>query len=162
MLAESADFPCCGTVDEYSAFLLPESMWQQPRGTYRSISGSYHCSGPGLVFYNPGSVLLVGEKYLTFGNNALVIHLELLWFKRTRYIMLGRRSQIMMRRASSSDPNDHSQTIKPELYVTDSYGQRHSLLHYEPSQKERVVAIWHEICRQYPELTQVQEDWPKA
>ncbi len=126
------------------------------------LAGAIIVAAPALCFTIWVLYFWWGKKYLTFGNNALVIHLELLWFKRTRYIMLGRRSQIMMRRASYSAPNDHSQTIKLKLYVTDSYGQRHSLLHYEPSQKERVVAIWHEICRQYPELTQVQEDWPKA
>jgi hypothetical protein len=126
------------------------------------LAGAIIVAAPALCFTIWALYFWWGKKYLTFGNNALVIHLELLWFKRTRYIMLGRRSQIIMRQVTYSEPDDHTCSKKLELHVTDSYGQRHRLLHYEPSQKERVVAICHEICRQYPELTQVQEDWPRA
>lgn len=99
-----------------------------------------------------------GKRYLVFQGQALVIHRELLWFKRARCVVPGPNSQLIMRRTTITSPDENGGGAeKLELYMTDAYGHKHLLLQYSPTQKERILAICAEITRQFPGIKLIQE-----
>ncbi len=99
-----------------------------------------------------------GKKYLVINGKTVVIYLELLCFKRTRSVITGPNSRLQMLRKTIRDPQESGAGAeKLELYITDTYGHRHLLLQFSESEKERTLAIFHEICRQLPALKPEQE-----
>ena len=100
-----------------------------------------------------------GKKYVVVQGNAVVIRLELLGFKRTRCIVTGRNSRLILKRVTIMSHDDHGGSApKLELYITDAYGYRCRLLQFEESERERVLAICHEISCRLPELKSLQEE----
>lgn len=100
-----------------------------------------------------------GKKYLVIRGNSLVIHTELFGIKRTRCMVVGRHSRLLLRRVTIHDPQDHGGCAeKLELHLTDTYGYSCRLLQFAVSEQERVLAISQEICRRFPELKLVRED----
>ena len=100
-----------------------------------------------------------GKKYLVIRGNSLVIHTELFGVKRTRCMVVGRHSRLLLRRVTIHEPQDHGGCAeKLELHLTDTYGYSCRLLQFAMSEQERVLAISQEVCRRFPELKFVRED----
>ena len=100
-----------------------------------------------------------GKKYLMINGKTVVIYQVLLCFKRTRSVITGPNSRIMMRRGTIREPQDSGgDSPKWELYITDTYGHLHRLLQFSATERSRTLGIFHEICRQLPELKPELED----
>ena len=100
-----------------------------------------------------------GKKYLVIRGNSLVIHTELFGVKRTRCIVTGRNSRLILKRVTIMSHDDHGGSApKLELYLTDAYGYRCRLLQFAESERELVLAICHEISCRLPELKSLQEE----
>lgn len=114
---------------------------------------------PSLPFLITTLYFWWGKKYLTIQGKAVVIHQELLGLKRTRCVIPGRNSRLILRSFTLNTP-EHSGcgTVKLELQMTDSYGRSCRLLQFAASERERIIAIGHEICRRLPDVTLITED----
>lgn len=100
-----------------------------------------------------------GKKYMVIRGNCVVIHTGLFGVKRTRCVVVGRHSRLLLRRVTIHDPQDHGGCAeKLELHLSDTYGYSCRLLQFAVSEQERVLAISQEICRRFPELKFVRED----
>ena len=97
-----------------------------------------------------------GKKYLLIKGEALGIHWELLGLKRTRYVQVGHRSQLVLRTVTRIDPADGDPggtcSTQLELTLSEAYGNSCRLLAFAVSEQERAEAICREICRHLPAL----------
>ena len=109
-----------------------------------------------------GATLFVlwGRKYLLLKDDMVEIHWEVLGFRRVKRIQLGRRSRLILRKASCETLSDDGGTSSHEmleLQLTDSLGYTQRLLQFDVRQRAQVEQIAAEILRQIPQLELVRE-----
>ena len=104
--------------------------------------------------------VLWGRKYLLLQDDVVEIHWEVLGFQRVKRIQLGRRSRLILRKASCETFSDDEGTNSHEmleLQLTDSLGYTHRLLQFDVRQRAQVEQIAAEILQLMPQLELVQE-----
>ena len=109
-----------------------------------------------------GATLFVlwGRKFLLLKDDMAEIHWEVLGFRRVKRIQLGRRSRLILRKASCETISDDGGTSSHEmleLQLTDSLGYTQRLLQFDVRQRAQVEQIAAEILRQIPQLELVRE-----
>ena len=102
--------------------------------------------------------MLWGRKYLVLKGDMVEIHWEVweVWgFRRDKRVQLGRRSRLILRKASEALPDSDGDTRISEvleLLLTDAHGQMHRLLQFDVKQCDRVEQIVAEITQYLPQL----------
>ena len=101
--------------------------------------------------------MLWGRKYLVLKGDMVEIHWEVWGFRRDKRVQLGRRSRLILRKASEALPDSDGDTRISEvleLLLTDAHGQMHRLLQFDMKQRARVEEIAAEIVQHLPQLPQ--------
>ena len=99
--------------------------------------------------------MLWGRKYLVLKGDMVEIHWEVWGFRRDKRVQLGRRSRLILRKASCETFSDDGGTTSHEmleLQLTDALGQMHRLLQFDVKQCDRVEQIVAEITQYLPQL----------
>ena len=99
--------------------------------------------------------MLWGRKYLVLKGDMVEIHWEVWGFRRDKRVQLGRRSRLILRKASEALPDSDGDTRISEvleLLLTDAHGQMHRLLQFDMKQRARVEEIGAEIVQHLPQL----------
>ena len=99
--------------------------------------------------------MLWGRKYLVLKGDMVEIHWEVWGFRRDKRVQLGRRSRLILRKASEALPDSDGDTRISEvleLLLTDAHGQMHRLLQFDMKQRARVEEIAAEIVQHLPQL----------
>lgn len=99
--------------------------------------------------------MLWGRKYLVLKGDMVEIHWEVWGFRRDKRVQLGRRSRLILRKASEALPDSDGDTRISEvleLLLTDAHGQMHRLLQFDMKQRARVEDIAAEIVQHLPQL----------
>ena len=109
-----------------------------------------------------GATLFVlwGRKYLLLKDDMVEIHWEVLGFRRVKRIQLGRRSRLILRKASCETISEDGGTSSHEmleLQLTDSLGYTQRLLQFDVRQRAQVELIAAEIVQHMPQLELVRE-----
>ncbi len=104
--------------------------------------------------------VLWGRKYLLLKGDMVEIYWEVWGFRRVKRVQLGRRSRLILRKASCETFSDDEGTNPHEmleLQLTDSLGYTHRLLQFDVRQRAQVEQIAAEILQLMPQLELVQE-----
>ena len=104
--------------------------------------------------------VLWGRKYLLLQDDVVEIHWEVWGFRRIKRVQIGRRSRLILRKASCetfSDDGGTSSHEMLELQLTDAHGYTQRLLQFDARQRAQVERIAAEILQHLPQLELVQE-----
>ena len=104
--------------------------------------------------------VLWGRKYLLLQDDVVEIHWEVWGFRRIKRVQIGRRSRLILRKASCetfSDDGGTSSHEMLELQLTDAHGYTQRLLQFDARLRAQVEQIAAEILQQLPQLELVQE-----